>query len=197
MSVHGIARRASVNGPATPTTAPVYVRSSDNQLVIIPAGLGSAEVPVVQGVSSVVSVTASTTIAPASHAGKTIVVNAAAGLTLTLPAATGSGAKYRIVIGTLITSNSFVLAVANGSDYFKGVATVKADDAASTLIGWSTADSGTVATESDTLTWNRTTTGTCIVGDSVEVEDIATNVWAIRTLNKASGSEATPFSAAV
>lgn len=193
-----VRRAAALPGAVSKNGAsPIFVDSDDNTLKVIPGGAGStAEVAAVLGVQPLVAITANTTLTPASHAGRTVIVNAAAGLTVTLPAATGSGAKYRLVLGTAVTSNSFVVAVASGTDFFRGVAVVMSDTAGS-LIGFNTANTGTVATESDTLTWNRTTTGTAVVGDSVELEDIATAVWYIRTLNNASLVEATPFSASV
>ena len=43
---------------------------------------------------------------------------------------------------------------------------------------------------------NGSTTGG-IAGDIVELEDIATNLWSVKVLGSATGTEATPFSAAV
>jgi hypothetical protein len=52
-----------------------------------------------------ISVTAATlTVTAASHAGSTIVLNRAAGTTVTLPASTGSGFKYTFIVGTTVTS---------------------------------------------------------------------------------------------
>jgi hypothetical protein len=48
----------------------------------------------------------------------------------------------------------------------------------------------------DTITWNGTTTGG-YVGDMIEIEDIASGLFQVKVLGKATGTEATPFSAAV
>jgi hypothetical protein len=58
---------------------------------------------------------------------------------------------------------------------------------------------GTVATNSDTITLNRTTTGSVNVGEWIEVEDVATATWAVKgMLTDGRGvRNATPFSAAV
>lgn len=47
MSVRNIRRGATVQGYATPTSAPIYVDSDDNKLKMIPAGSGSTEVEIV------------------------------------------------------------------------------------------------------------------------------------------------------
>jgi hypothetical protein len=62
-----------------------------------------------------IALTASATLS-AYHADTVVVVNAAAGLTLTLPAASGSGLSFDIMVGTTVTSNTVVVKVANASD---------------------------------------------------------------------------------
>lgn len=143
-----------------------------------------------------VTATGNLTLTAALHAGRTVVLNALAGGTFTLPAATGTGNKYRIVVGTTLTSGSLVAAVPNATDYFRGFA-LFANDTDGSASNFETANSGTVATESDTITLNRTTTGIGTIGDVLEFEDIATAVWSVHVKAQASGTEATPFSAAV
>lgn len=130
------------------------------------------------------------TVTEALHDGKTILLDTAAGSTCTLPAASGSGARFRFVISTVATSNSHVIKVANGSDTMKGFALV-AQDGGDTAVLFETA-----ATD-DTITLNRTTTGSTQKGEFFFVEDIATNVWAVWGAIAATGTEATPFSATV
>lgn len=197
MPIQYIVRRANLlPASAKPGASPIFVDSDDNTLKIITAATGTTEVAVTTGVQATAALSAATTLSPALHAGRTAITSGTAGFTVTLPAATGSGAKYKIVIGTTMTSGSFVLAVASATDYFRGVA-IDATDTAGTANAWATANTGTVATESDTLTWNRTTSGLATQGDMVEVEDIASAVWRISTLNNANGTEVTPFSVAV
>ena len=65
-------------------------------------------------------------------------------------------------------------------------------------MGFATANSGTVATESDTITLfvaSNTTGG--IKGAVIELEDVASAVWQVSYVSDAGGTEATPFSAAV
>lgn len=134
-----------------------------------------------------ISLTASATLEPNGYAGRTIVLNAAAGLTVTLPAATGSGAVYEIVVGTTVSSNSYVIAVANASDVMMGVLGIATDIAGVNVPTTST---------SDTITMNGSTTGG-ILGSRVVLQDVAANKWAVSGALVSSGVEATPFSAAV
>ncbi len=136
-----------------------------------------------------IAVTASTTLSRDVHAGTTVVVNAAAGLTLTLPASTGKGDEYEIVIGTTVTSNSIITKVANATDVMTGVA-MNAADGGDTAVAFETAST------SDTITMNGTTTGG-IKGDRIRLKDIASGLWSVTVIGSASGSEATPFSASV
>ena len=120
-------------------------------------------------------------------AGTTIALNAAAGLTVTLPAAEGSGATFDIVVGTTVTSNNYVIEVASSDDGILGAVGVATDAAGVTI---------PTTTTSDTVTMNGSTTGG-IRGSNMTLTDIASGVWAIRGNLVSSGTEATPFSAAV
>lgn len=143
------------------------------------------------------SITGATqTLSANAHSGRTLVANRAAGIAFTLPAATGSGAKFKIVVGTTLTSGSLSVAVGEASDYMRGFATF-ANDTDGSASNFETANTGTLATESDTITLNRTTTGIGTIGDTIECEDIATDIWLVQVRAQASGTEATPFSAAV
>lgn len=137
-----------------------------------------------------VNTTASTlTVTQASHAGKVITLNRAAGIAVTLPAASGTGAVYSFVIGTAVTSNSTTIKVANSSDTMTGTAYVVSDGAAAVL-GYRTGASD------DTVTFNGTTLGG-LKGDQVIIQDIGTNLFSVLVLSAATGTEATPFSATV
>lgn len=118
---------------------------------------------------------------------------ATGGSTVTLPAATGSGATFKFVVSVLATSPAgHIVKVANTSDTMKGViANV------GTLPAGSATAFATDAT-SDTITLNAgNKTGNAAVGEWLEVRDIAANVWAVRGFVTSSGTPATPFSATV
>jgi hypothetical protein len=137
-----------------------------------------------------IPVTASAmTLRKDSHAGATLVAKRAAGIAFTLPAATGTGMKMRIFVSTTITSNNLVVSVASASDVMQGYALLGQDAADTTVLFEAAADS-------DTITMNGSTKGG-IRGDIIELEDVETGVWAVRVTGSATGTEATPFSAAV
>jgi len=138
----------------------------------------------------IVTLIATGAITEAAHESRTLLMTVAgAASTYTLPAATGSGARYRFVVGEVNTSNYVIKSVA-GADVMQG-----------TVIGASTTDSATDAartwragTTDDTFTLNGTTTGGVDIGDWVEFEDITATAWAVRGFITQSGSEASPFS---
>ena len=135
----------------------------------------------------ITTVTASTTLTAAAHAGQTIVVNKASGATITLPAATGSGNRYTI---TTIAdqSGNLVIAVPDAANTMQGVAYLGNDSAGASC--FYTADT------SDTVTLDGSTKGG-YKGARVELIDVAANVWNVFVVSEASGTEATPFSAGV
>jgi hypothetical protein len=142
-----------------------------------------------QSPSTVVNVTAATLLlSRRRHVGRTIVLNRAGGIAVTLPPAVGSGDKYRLIVGTTFTSSA-TIKVANASDVMIGN-TLQAADGGSTLNMF---EAG--ATD-DTITFNGTTTGG-YKGDSVELIDIGLNTWWVRVVGAGTGTEATPFSATV
>lgn len=137
---------------------------------------------------SPIAITASTTISLARHGDSRIVINNTAGLTLTLPAASGSGVKFRIFVGATAATGNYVIQV-TGTDVMSGVCWT-AQDSGDTVNGFET------AADSDTITMNGTTKGG-ILGDEILLEDVASGRWAVQMHVAATGSEATPFSAAV
>lgn len=135
-----------------------------------------------------VNVTASTlTLDYDKHNNAMVTVNRAAGCTVTLPDSTGSGACFKLFVGTTVTSNSLVIQAANADDIIQGSLGVTTD-AAGVVIP--------TAAASDTITMNGSTTGG-VKGSYVELVDVAENVWAVNGSLVSTGVEATPFSAAV
>lgn len=128
------------------------------------------------------TVTASTTLKNSRHGDGGVYVNAAAGLTLTLPAATGKGVVFRIFIGTTVTSNNVIISP-NGTDTMIGV--IVGGGAA--VNGWAT------AAGNNTITLNGTTKGG-IKGDYIELRDVATGLWRVGGSVTQTGTAATMFS---
>lgn len=122
-------------------------------------------------------------------------LDTASGSTVTLPASLGTGTKYRFVVTTLATSNSHVVKVANSTDVMVGVIHGFRADSGNAVLGFGTVSGGSA---SDTITLNRTTTGSVNLGEWIEVEDVAAGVWAVRgSLASTGAAFATPFSSAV
>ena len=138
--------------------------------------------------AGVVSSTAAFTAGP-EISGKHVVLNLAGGFTVTLPASSGGGARYRFMVGTVSTTG-YLVKVANATDIMQGTIFTLSDGAAAVL-GY------TAGATADTITLNGTTMGGVSIGDWVEVIDIAAGVWAASGLTTSSGTEATPFSATV
>lgn len=125
-----------------------------------------------------------------SKNGKNVLaLNRAAGVAVTLPVAIGSGKSINIVNVAAVTSNSHTVKVPDASGTIRGTALL-AQDGGDTSVMF---EAGATA---DTITLDGTTTGG-LVGDWIELIDMASNVWACRAHLAATGSEATPFSATV
>lgn len=132
---------------------------------------------------------ASLTLTAETHAGRIINLDTAAGSTVTLPAATGSGNVYRFRVSVLATSSSHVIKVANASDAMEGGVVIADTDTAGAAYSFFA-----VAGTSDTITLNRSTTGSVTIGEYIEVEDIAANRFAVRGVLSGTGTPLTPFS---
>jgi hypothetical protein len=137
--------------------------------------------------------TATDAVTIAEHAGRTLLLGEVGGnglVTLTLPAATGSGATYKFIVSVANTSN-YVIKVADASDTIDGIMLYLDED------GTAVTAFPTVAA-SDTITLNGGTTGG-IIGDYLELVDIATDQYHVRGVMRvaAGANPATPFSATV
>jgi hypothetical protein len=124
-----------------------------------------------------------------SFAGIPLVFTRAAGVVVTLPAATGTGDIYKFYVNTTVTSNSYKIQVANATDIISGLALADDGDG-EPANGWPTTST------TDTITMDGSTQGG-IKGDSIEIIDIASGQFCVRAFLTNSGTEATPFSAAV
>lgn len=131
--------------------------------------------------------TATLTVDRDSHAGAVVTANRAAGTTITLPASIGKGDEYTFVVGTTISSNSFIVKVANASDTFYGGVSISTDIAGVTMLAGGT---------DDTITMSGSTTGG-VAGSFVKFVDVAVNKWLVSGFLASTGTEATPFSATV
>lgn len=138
-----------------------------------------------------VTLIAATTLTAPLHAGRTILLSLLAGFTTTLPAAVGGGDRYHFKVGIVLTSNNYIVAVANSSDTIAGPISMVDTDTNDNMEGFAASGS------SDTITLNVTTTGGLTIGDWFELVDVAENLWHVSGQLTGSGDLATPFSAAV
>lgn len=126
------------------------------------------------------------TLTAGGYAGQIVVSNLAGAQTITLPAASGTGNVYEVFVKTTKTGD-LVIQVANATDVMNGVVGV-ATDAAGVNIP--------TAATSDTLTMNGSTTGG-VRGSYVDLVDYKSGFWLVSGRLISTGTEATPFSAAV
>ena len=81
----------------------------------------------------------------------------------------------------------------NTVDGFIGGIVIADTDTAGAASSFFAATAGT----DDTITLNRSTTGSVVRGESIEITDLAPGVFAVRALLAGTGAVATPFSATV
>lgn len=130
-----------------------------------------------------IAATASLTLNRTTHAQNALVANAAAGMTVTLPAATGSGDEYTVYCGTTVTSNDLIVAAA-GTDFFAGGVALSTDIGGTNML---------TAADTDTISQNGSTTGG-LKGSWLTVKDIESGVWMLNGFLRTTGTEETPFS---
>lgn len=134
----------------------------------------------------------SLTLTAEEHGGRIIKLSKTGSeSTVTLPAATGTGNRYLLIVAAVNTSNHKIQ-VANGTDVYEGVIiTCSTSDSPDLAQPWPTASG------SDTVTLNGTTKGGQAVGDWVEFIDYTAGKFMLRGVTTTSGTEVTPFTAAV
>jgi hypothetical protein len=158
-----------------------------------------------QGPSTVVDITASTTLNPVAHAGRIIAVGGtlAANVVLTLPAintssnasssgpgndpdtANNEGVVYTIWVPTTIATSSLKIGT-NGTDKFVGTILGVDTDSSNALVAY------TAGATNDFINFNGTTTGG-VAGSWVQIVAIAANKYMVNGIALGSGTVATPF----
>lgn len=194
MSIRSLYRGPTQKGYPSAGSAPLRVDSTTGQISTINAGTGAVEVALLAAYKPNAAITTATHTPAQKDSGLILYYSAVAGITVTLPAATGTGARYKYVRTVDTTSVGDVFKVANATDFMRGfVVQVAKDDGLNTLQG--TVNTQVVATESDTYTLPFSTTGP-FAGDWVEFIDIATAIWLVSGFYSIQTTEASPFTAA-
>lgn len=175
---------------ATPISVSSVVDAGGNVLCVKYVRTGFNNPGVLSGTASTVTGNASAqtinsgaalTMTADAHLGVTIFLNNATGA-ITLPAATGTGNIYTVIVTTASTGATITAA---GSDKIAGVAAM--GTAAGTAPNTFSIASGT------TITLNGTTKGGG-VGSSINLTDVSTNLWVVEANLIGSGTPVTPFS---
>jgi hypothetical protein len=130
-----------------------------------------------------IALTTTATLNQDTHAETLIVINSTTGFTITMPAATGTGARYRFVQAVTVGSGTQVIAAA-GTDVLMGTVAIATDIAGVTV---------PTTASSDKISFSGSTTGG-LLGTYVELTDVASGKWLITGTLVSSGAEATPFS---
>jgi hypothetical protein len=126
-------------------------------------------------------------LTPANN-NQTVKLDTAAGSAVTLPAATGSGCRFKFLVTLLATSAAHIISAA-GADVMIGAISGARIDSGNAVLGFA------AQSTSNTITLNRTTTGSVSLGEYVEVEDVAAGIWEVTGFLTATGAAfATPFS---
>lgn len=129
-----------------------------------------------------------TKVLTAANDKQVVNLDTAGGSAVTLPAATGSGVKFKFLVTVLATSAAHVIS-AVGTDVMIGVVSGARIDSGNAELGFA------AQSTSNTITLNRTTTGSVSKGEWIEVEDVASGIWEVTGHLTATGAAfATPFS---
>jgi hypothetical protein len=124
----------------------------------------------------------------ATHGNRITLVNDA-DVAITLPAATGTGNIYKVVIVTTAWTGGSIKAASAADSFLGGIWGV--DDDADAAYAWK------AEANDDTISGNGTATGGK-VGDWYKFTDVATGLFLVEGfITQSGGSEATPFSATV
>jgi hypothetical protein len=134
-----------------------------------------------------VTTTAALSLTRNVHAGVVVVLDNATGKTITLPASAGNGDVYTVFIKTTVNSGNHVVQVANSTDVMNGGVALSTDIGGTNML--------TSAT-SDTCTMNGSTTGG-LAGSWLRFTDASAGFWMTEGFMVTTGTEATPWSAAV
>jgi hypothetical protein len=137
---------------------------------------------------NVIDCTASTlAVTEATHNGRWITLNRAAGIAVTLPVA-AAGLEFTFVVETTFTSAATIKSVAS-ADIMIGYA-LMGNDSDNTIVRWP-AIAGSTYDTIDMLGTGNSTGG--LAGQIIRIKGLDTNLWFVEINGDAAGTEATPF----
>ncbi len=137
----------------------------------------------------VVALTGTTAITLALHADRDLYITGTSAATYTMPAPSGTGARYRFIMGEVNANATIITMADQANDNFIGHLMMLDADASVPV-------SAVSGDHNISLDGDGTTGGA--LGDYIELTDVATNVWAVHgsIFVLAGQSAATPFNAA-
>lgn len=121
------------------------------------------------------------------NTGGVVVLDRAAGVSVTLPTDPVVDDFFDFTVRTDVTSNGYIIETGGSSDKFNGFLVGKKNATADSIF------KANAALTDDTITMNGTTTGG-LIGTSFRVSYVSTNQWLVDGQFYSTGVTATPFS---
>lgn len=163
------------------------ITANGNGNIDFSASTGTFKFPsggVIGNVANVIDVTTSTLTLTAAQSGSTVLLDRAAGSTVTLPNDV-AGLTFQFVVATTVTSNSYKVIIGSASSFFQGALGVPV--AAGTQ-KFFYGDASTLLS----INLNGTTTGG-LFGGEFTVKCLKAGLWETYGNVEGSGTVATPF----
>lgn len=139
--------------------------------------------PVINGLGSTLALTV-------HDSGKTIVLDRAAGCTITLPtyANCGVGTTFEFIVGVTVTSNSYKIITGAGTELLVGGISNCDTDSSDAVAFWK----AMVGSSYISINMDGSTQGG-IKGDRIRVTCINSTTWQVEGVTRGTGTVATPF----
>ena len=122
--------------------------------------------------------------------GNKYLMSRAAGSTLTLPAASGSGGTIQVYVTATTTGGAHKVLAASSSDFLNGIVT---GENGGTPLGFASA---AATNHSLQMPYAGSQPSGGFIGDWFELTDVAANLWTVRGMFQAGTTPTTPFAAA-
>jgi hypothetical protein len=122
-----------------------------------------------------------------ADSGSLVLMDRAAGIVFTLPAACKIGTKYEFIASASVTSNAYKVITGAGTELLIGTLASVDTDTSDAMAGFSGNGSTHIAVSA-----NGTTTGG-LIGSKWIFEKVSTTQWEVSGTNRGSGTVATPF----
>lgn len=136
-----------------------------------------------------ISINSATVALGAYHKNRTLVCEKVDGIAFTLPSARGTGNKFRIAIGTALTSSTITVTASASAKLQGGVFINDTGDSPAATADFVPAVAGT-----STIVTLTQSAGAGAKGDWLEFEDIKTALWQVSGVLSGEADPANPFS---